>query len=127
MSDSPWSEGAGTRDAVGAAWAKHLRGEGYGPAGDVRFLARFRASPYIQLILRYAALTPNSLILEPGCGSGEFSLALASLGHRVVVLDYVAEVLHEACALEQRLMGKWSGQLRGYCQGSLEQLPFRYF
>lgn len=109
---------------VGATWANHLRGEGYSPAGDARFLARFRASPYIQLILRYAALPPGSLILEPGCGSGKFSLALASLGHRVVALDYVAKVLRGVRATEQRLRGQWPGQLRGYCQGSLEQLPF---
>jgi SAM-dependent methyltransferase len=124
MSNSPWSEGTGARDAVGAAWARHLRGEGYGPAGDVRFLARFRASPYIQLILRYVALAPDSLILEPGCGSGKFSLALASLGHRVVAFDYVAGVLRGVRVIEQRLAGQWPGQLRGYCQGSLERLPF---
>ena len=112
------------RDAVGSAWATHLRGEGYRLAGDARFLARFRASPYIQLLLRYAALPPDSLILEPGCGSGKFSLALASLGHRVVALDYVAEVLHGLRATEQRLVGQWPGQLRGHCQGSLESLPF---
>ncbi|HXF69536.1 MAG TPA: class I SAM-dependent methyltransferase [Thermoflexus sp.] len=112
------------RDTVGAAWEAYLRGKGYGPAGDVRFLRRFRASPYIQLILRYASLLPNSLILEPGCGSGKFSLALASFGHRVVALDFVMEVLRGVQAAEQALTGKWPGQLWGYCQGSLRSLPF---
>lgn len=123
MSNSPRYEGAGKQDSVGTAWAEHLLGKGYGPAGDARFLARFRASPYIQLILRYAALPPNSLILEPGCGSGKFSLALASLGHRVVALDYVVKVLEGVRTTEQRLMGQF-GQLWGLCQGSLESLPF---
>jgi len=112
------------QDTVGAAWERHLQGKGYVPAGDAPFLERFRASPYIQLILRYAVLPPNSLILEPGCGSGKFSLALASLGHRVVVLDYVVEVLHGVRATEQRLAGKWPGQVQAYSQGSLEHLPF---
>lgn len=124
MSNSPWSERTETRDAVGAAWARLLQGEGYGPAIDVRFLARFCASPYIQLILRYTTLPSDSLILEAGCGSGKFSLALASLGHHVVAFDYVATVLQDVRATEQRLAGQWPGQLQGYCQGSLEWLPF---
>jgi len=123
-SSPPEGGGEQRRDAVGAAWEKRLHGVGYGSAGDARFLARFRASPYVQTILRYAQLPPGSLILEPGCGSGKFSLALASLGNRVIVLDYVVEVLHGVRATEQLLAGQWPGQLRGYCQGSLEQLPF---
>jgi SAM-dependent methyltransferase len=125
----PEKGGEQRRNAVGSAWEKRLHGVGYGSAGDARFLARFRASPYVQTILRYAQLPPGSLILEPGCGSGKFSLALASLGNRVIVLDYVAEVLHGVRATEQLLAGQWPGQLRGYCQGSLEQLPFpdKYF
>jgi len=124
MSDSPCSERIGTQDAVGAAWASHLRGESYGPASDARFLERFRASPYVQLILRYSALPPDSLILEPGCGSGKFSLALASLGHQVVALDYVAAVLQGARAAEQCLAGLRPGQLICFCQGTLDPLPF---
>lgn len=114
------------RDAVGEAWGRRLQGAGYGTAGDERFLARFRASPYIQLILRYPSLPRGGSlrVLEPGCGSGKFSLALASLGHRVIALDYVAGVLHGVRAGAPAAPEGWSGRPQGYCQGSLEQLSF---
>ena len=112
------------RDAVGLAWEHRLQGEGYPAAGDRRFLARFTASPYIQILLRYARPAGGSLILEPGCGSGKFSLALAGQGHQVVTLDYVGEVLQGVKRTEATLAGKWPAKLHGYCQGSLEQLPF---
>ena len=112
------------RDAVGLAWEQRLQGEGYPAAGDRRFLARFTASPYLQLLLRYARLAGGSLILEPGCGSGKFSLALAGQGHQVVTLDYVAAVLQSVIRTEATLANEWPANLMGYCQGSLEQLPF---
>jgi SAM-dependent methyltransferase len=120
----PEDGGRPVRDKVGAAWKKQLARAGYGTAGDERFLARFLASPYIQIVLRYAQLPPGSMILEPGCGSGKFSLALASLGHRVMVLDYVAEVLRGMRLTERQLDGHRPGKLWGYGQGSLELLCF---
>jgi SAM-dependent methyltransferase len=113
-----------TYGAVGRAWEEELGVTGYGSAGDARFLARFRASPYVQAILRYARLPAASLILEPGCGSGKFSMALASLGHRVIALDYVKAVLVGVRTTEQQLAGQWTGQLDGYCHANLERLPF---
>jgi len=107
-------------DRVGARWAQVLQGKGYVQVSDERFLRRFRDSPYITTVLRYAHLQPGSLILEPGCGSGKFSLALASLGHRVIALDYVFDVLRGVQATQERL----GVQLIGLCQGSLEHLPF---
>ena len=119
------SDGADkTEVPVGSAWERLLAGRGYPPAGNAHFLKRFRASPYIQLIVRYAGLRQESLILEPGCGSGKFSLALASFGHQVMAFDYVADVLRGVRITEQRLAGQWPGRLSGYCQGTLESLPF---
>lgn len=97
------------QDKVGAQWEQMLQGKGYAPAGDERFLQRFRASPYITTVLRYARLQPGSLILEPGCGSGKFSLVLASLGHRVIALDYVFDVLRGVQATQERLGEHWPG------------------
>lgn len=113
-----------TQDVIGEAWENRLRGKGYSKAGDIRFLTRFRKSPYIQKILSYAHHPSNSLILEPGCGSGKFSLAMASLGYQVVVLDYVNDVLLGVRETEEELRGKWPGKIKGYCLGSLEKLPF---
>jgi len=112
------------QDRIGAQWEQVLQGKGYAPAGDECFLKRFRASPYITTVLRYARLRPGSLILEPGCGSGKFSLVLASLGHRVIVSDYVFDVLRGVQATQERLGEAWPGQLGGLCRGSLERLPF---
>jgi len=111
--------------AVGHAWEEALKGKGYPLPVDARFLRRFRTSPYIRLITRYARLCEHSRILEPGCGSGKFSLALGSLGHRPVALDYVADVLRGLRVAEKELSARrWPGQLSGYCQGDLENLPF---
>jgi len=112
------------QDRVGAQWEQVLQGKGYAPASDERFLQRFRASPYITTVLRYACLRPGSLILEPGCGSGKFSLVLASLGHQVIALDYVFDVLRSVQKTQEQLGECWPGRLGGLCQGSLERLPF---
>ncbi|MGB9879906.1 MAG: class I SAM-dependent methyltransferase, partial [Anaerolineae bacterium] len=120
-----WLTGTGKmQDKIGARWEQILRGKGYALTGDEHFLRRFQASPYITTVLRYAHLEPGSLILEPGCGSGKFSLVLASLGHRVIALDYVNDVLQGVRATQERLGERWPGRLRGLCQGSLEHLPF---
>ncbi len=112
------------QDKVGIEWKQLLEGRGYPPVKNEHFLRRFRTSPYIMIPLHYARLPPNSLILEPGCGSGKFSLALASYGHKVIALDYVFDVLQEVQATQARLGKRWPGHLKGLCQGSLECLPF---
>lgn len=124
MTLPPEQAGQETHDAVGKAWQSSLQATGnYTGAEDTLFLQRFRSSPYIQKALRYAQLPPGSLILEPGCGSGKFSLTLASIGHRVIALDYVAGVLSAIKRTDERLMQP-AGQLSGVCHGSLERLPF---
>lgn len=111
------------RDEVGHKWKELLQGRGYPPAGNERFLRKFQASPYIKIPLNYARLQPNSLILEPGCGSGKFSLVFVSQGHKVVTLDYVFDVLQGVQTTQAQLGKRWHGWLR-FCQGSLERLPF---
>lgn len=76
------------------------------------------------MILRYEKLPAGSRVLEAGCGSGKFSLALAALGHKVVALDYVPEVLRGVRTAGRQLEGRWPGQIRSYCRGSVERLPF---
>jgi len=124
VSLTPEEAGQETHDAVGRAWQSSLGAAGsYPGAVDTSFLQRFRASPYIQKALRYAKLPPGSLILEPGCGSGKFSLTLASIGHHVIALDYVAGVLSAIRRTDERLTPP-AGELSGVCHGSLERLPF---
>ncbi len=108
------------QDAIGQAWADSLAGRAYGPVEDAAFLGRFARSPYISRILDYPFAVGGALVLEPGCGSGKFGLALAGLGARVVVLDFVPEVLADVRASARRL----AAGLAGYTLGSLERLPF---
>jgi len=108
---------------VGSKWKEVLQGRGYPFTGDEHFLRKFQSSPYIQIPLRYARLQPNSLILEPGCGSGKFSLALVSQGHRVIALDYVFDVLWGVRTSQIRI-NKYPQDWPKFCQGNLECLPF---
>ncbi len=113
-------------DNVANSWANLLSSTKYSTARDEQFLKKFQASPYIQLITQYANLKPQSLIIEPGCGSGKFSIAFARLNHHVITFDYVASILHEIQISEQHLNTQQStaGNITAYCQGDLEILPF---
>ncbi len=112
-------------DQVGEAWKSRLRDRAYGSGISApRSLHRFTSSPYIQLILRYARLKPGSLVLEPGCGSGKFGFAMASEGHRVIWLDYLAGVLQDVRVAAGYLHHRRSDRFSGLTQGSLERLPF---
>jgi 2-polyprenyl-3-methyl-5-hydroxy-6-metoxy-1,4-benzoquinol methylase len=73
-------------DPVGQAWADELAGRAYDTAPDAAFLRRFTRSPYIRRIAAYGFQPRGARVLEPGCGSGKFSLALAGLGAQVTVL-----------------------------------------
>lgn len=110
--------------SVGTQWEQVMAGRDYAPAYNAGFLKRFRRSPYIAIALRYARLPPASRVLEPGCGSGKFGLAFASLGNHVVILDYLAHILRKVRDTERGLGDVLPRQLQGYCQGDLESLPF---
>ncbi|MBA7713936.1 hypothetical protein ES703_122947 [subsurface metagenome] len=60
---------------------------------DRNFFINFRNSPYIQKIVEYTKLRGDEVVLEPGCGSGKFSVTLATFGCEVVSLDCSDEML----------------------------------
>jgi SAM-dependent methyltransferase len=106
-------------DPVGQAWADELAGRAYDTAPDAAFLRRFTRSPYIRRIVAYGFQPRGARVLEPGCGSGKFSLALAGLGAQVTVLDFVPSVLADV----RRAARQGAGTLH-FAAGSLESLPF---
>jgi SAM-dependent methyltransferase len=80
---------------VGRAWEEAFATQRtpYQLDGGLPLLRRLIRSPFVQLPLGYAQLAPSSQVLEPGCGSGKFSLSFALLGHSVTTLDYSSEIL----------------------------------
>ena len=71
-------------------------------------------------VLEYAQLSDTAVILEPGCGSGRRSVALGTMGYRVVFLDYTPQMLFNARQLAGNAQVGWSF----FVQGDLESLPF---
>ena len=56
------------------------------------FFLRYQKSAYVQSMLNFAKIKKGK-ILEAGCGSGKFSVTLATLGFEVWALDYSDKVL----------------------------------
>lgn len=69
-------------------------------------------------LLEFAALAPDSLVLDAGCGPGIICEALLNAGHRVVGVDLSTEMLARARARCARF-----GDRARFFQGSLLQLP----
>lgn len=111
--------------SVGQAWAELLKGRSYGEKISAQFLNRFLRSPYIKLLRHYADLPENARVLEPGCGSGKFSLAFVALGNHAFVFDYSFEVLREVRISGYSLYGDSFALLSSFCCGDIETLPFR--
>lgn len=78
--------------------------------------------PYAQKALEMLPpLTPNSLILDIGSGRGLWAIKLASMGHRVLGMDYLQSVVDQAnMEISQR---KILDQVR-FIQGDVRDVPF---
>jgi SAM-dependent methyltransferase len=110
---------------IGQQWATILQEQGYPQIDSRAFLNRFSNSPYIELIRRHVRLMPNSSILEAGCGSGKFSLALSAIElHRVTTLDYSHRVLRDMQATAAHILPETEHPPIGYPLGDLARLPF---
>lgn len=91
---------------------------------DLSFLLRFRRSPWIRLILRYAQIQGGERVLEAGCGSGKFSVALASYGCRVIALDFSRRMTMNARRLKETAEAIFGPLSENFVQGDLNCLPF---
>ncbi|MDR1713231.1 MAG: methyltransferase domain-containing protein [Coriobacteriales bacterium] len=59
-------------------------------------------TPYEQEFLQMADLQPGEQVLDVGCGSGTFSIPLASAGHEVVAMDVSSGMLDKLRTLIDR-------------------------
>lgn len=76
-----------------------------------------RADPEIvERLVRLIGLTPGAAYLDLACGSGNYTVALASRGATMYGLDQSLTMLAAAQRKTSRV---------GWCQGDAEQLPFR--
>jgi SAM-dependent methyltransferase len=79
----------------------------YPSAGfSVEYLLRLARSEWITRMLRLAQIRPGSpaRILEAGCGTGQYAIALSLLGFHVEAFDYNEEALAIARRLAQKVM-----------------------
>ena len=87
--------------------------------------ARFERSPVqsdpsaLARLVAFAALPPDSLVLDAGCGPGLVSEALLGAGHRVHGVDLSAEMVRRA----RERCARFGGRAR-FDQGSVFELDF---
>lgn len=112
---------------VGEVWLRNLerQPQAYAPEQiSLSVFNRFRISRWIQVIEEYARLQGGEWVLEAGCGSGKFALALASLGCRVTALDYSTQMLTNVGALRSKLAVQWPDLAVQLVRGDLDHLNF---
>ena len=110
---------------VGRSWRENLiaNPEAYADTSLAEFNC-FRESVWLKLLLQHTTLTPGSKVLEAGCGSGKFSVALATLGCEVVAMDYSYEALERAKALAQNVSSQFGELNISFIQGSIQEMGF---
>lgn len=126
---TPGNTKSGVSDLLSKnGWARHFEEEplAYAPEGmDVAFLRRFRRSPWIGHIVRYAEIQGGERVLEAGCGGGKFSVVLASLGCRATALDFSWRMAENARRLKEKAEPYLGSLYMNFLQGDLSRLPFK--
>lgn len=88
---------------IAKEWEKVLSPHSYEIKGvDKQFFLDLQGSKYVKMLLNYSGIEPGADILEAGCGSGKFSVTLATLGYRVVAMDYADSILENVSDLKKQ-------------------------
>ena len=94
-------------NAVGESWKPFYRKGNlswYDPKkADRNFVQRFSESEWITRLLALSEIPLQGRILEAGCGTGMYSVALSLLGYRLEAFDYNEEALQIAEDLAGRV------------------------
>ena len=71
---------------------------------DCTYMRRFARTEWIQRILKHARISAGAgmRLLEAGCGTGMYAVALAALGFTVDAFDYNAEAVELAISIAAR-------------------------
>jgi len=83
-------------DDIARRWERHFeaRADQWQPQSPAR-ARRFVKKLIMRAIVQHCGLAGGELVLEVGCGTGIFGLALATLGCRCVGLDYSTLMLEQ--------------------------------
>ena len=116
----------GSEKNIGDQWLKvfdNEKGEAYSPTFFTKkFYYMFTNSRTFKIIEKYLPKRKIK-ILEPGCGSGKFSVCFALKGHHATALDYSEEILGKCKTLANVAEKKLKRKLdMDFVQGDLTNL-----
>lgn len=108
---------------VGEKWeARFQKKDGY--RLSIEEIINFPRSEYIKKIVRAVPISGKEKVLEAGCGSGKFSIALASKGCKVTAMDYSPKMVQnvkEHVKAVETYFGKLNVNAE---QGSIEKMKY---
>jgi len=113
------------KNLIGQQWENAFEGKGKPPILSKRFFQIFKNSTSFRIIKKNVRLGQNIQVLEAGCATGKMSVALASLGCRVVALDFCEEMVQNTLDLKrgaERYYGKLNLEA---VKGDITRLQFK--
>lgn len=111
--------------SVGELWQEEFARQAtpYADEGaDKAFFENCLALPHTRKLVAAAGLRGGERVLEAGCGSGKFAVALAILGCRVTALDYSPDMVRNAARLKERAEAFYGELDLAAVRGDLEAL-----
>lgn len=66
------------------------------------FYLDLQNSNYVKIMIKYSGIKKGGKIFEAGCGSGKYSVTLATMGYDVTAMDYTDSILKNVNALKQQ-------------------------
>ncbi len=108
---------------IARRWQEMFSEEPRAFAASPKEVARAWKSPIVQMIIDGCRPPAGALILEAGCGGGQFGLALATRGFRAVELDFSRQMLRNVRAAAQGLIQRGERVFFDTVQGDITALP----
>ena len=93
-------------------------------AASPKEIFKARDSPIVRMIIDGCWPQAGALILEAGCGGGQFGLALATRGFRALELDFSRQMLRNVRSASRGLARGGEHIVSDTVQGDITGLPF---